>query len=271
MLEMKFMKPAVFEIWSRGFETDKLLRKVVFLLKMRAKRSSYDKPFLRYDSGGFRRFLAVSGGFGTLCFSITFGTDKLLRNVAFLLKMRAKRSSYDQRFSRYKFGGFSAVFGGFGPLWYSITFRTDILLRNVAFMPKMRAKRSSYDQRFTRYDSGGFRRFLAVFGGFGTLCYSIAFGTDKLLRNVAFLLKMRAKRSSYDQRFSRYKFGGFSAVFGGFRENASSPARSPPRVVFRTIKLTKKSWSRKFPRKLTPSSFSRWSIWTNMAARICEN
>ena len=34
-----------------------------------------------------------------------------------------------------------------------------------------------------------------------------------------------------------------------FRENASSPARSPPRVVFRTIKLIKK-----------PSSLSCWSI-----------
>ena len=81
-------------------------------------------------------------------------------------KMRAKRSSYDQRFSRYKFGGFSAIFGGFGTLCHSITFRTDILHRNVAFLPKLRAKRSSYEKRFSRYDSGDFRRFLAVFGGF---------------------------------------------------------------------------------------------------------
>ena len=45
------------------FGTDELLRNVVVLLKMRAKRSSYDQPFLRYDilavSGGFRRFSAV--------------------------------------------------------------------------------------------------------------------------------------------------------------------------------------------------------------------
>ena len=45
-----------------------------------------------------------------------------------------------------------------------------------------------------------------------------------------------------------------SAILGGFRAAASSSARSP-RVVFRTIKLTKRIWSRKFPLSEPVSSY----------------
>ena len=37
--------------YSNPFETDKLQRKVIFLLKMRPEPFSYDKPFLRYEIG----------------------------------------------------------------------------------------------------------------------------------------------------------------------------------------------------------------------------
>ena len=45
-------------------------------------------------SGGFRRFPAVFGGFGILCYSMTFRIDKFLRKVVVLLKMRDERISY---------------------------------------------------------------------------------------------------------------------------------------------------------------------------------
>ena len=168
--------------------------------------------------------------------------------------------------------------GLFRYLYDCTTFGTNRYIENWSFFLKWGLDDAHTTSRSWDMKSALFSAFLGVFGLFLQFPVNCVILILSKLINYkgkwSFCLKWGLNHSHTTNRSRVMKsafFRHFGALLGVFWENAPSPVRSPTGFVIRTIKLTKKSWTQKFPRKLTPTSLSRWSkllcfrLWNKMS------